>query len=90
MGSPVLGIDLGTTNSVVAVATDTYETVSAVLRVRGAIGSESERKIALAVGLFEDNVDYELLRERITVTRPTRTAPGTRTAARTSRQRSHR
>jgi hypothetical protein len=31
---------------VVAVATDTYETVSAVLRVRGAIGPGSERKIA--------------------------------------------
>ena len=60
---------------VVAVATDTYETVSAVLRVRGAIGPESERKIAMAVRLFEDNVDYGLLRERITVTRPTRMTP---------------
>jgi phosphate acetyltransferase len=60
---------------VIAAATDTYETVSAVLRVRGAIGPESERKIAKAVWLFEDNVDYELLRERITVTRPTRVTP---------------
>jgi phosphate acetyltransferase len=60
---------------VVAVATDTYETVSAVLRVRGTIGPDSERKIAKAVGLFEDKVDYEMLRERITVTRPTRVTP---------------
>ncbi len=60
---------------VVAVSSDTYETASAVRRVRGAITPESERKIATAVRLFADNVDHELLRERITVTRPTRVTP---------------
>jgi phosphate acetyltransferase len=60
---------------VVAVSTDTYETASAVRRVRGAITPESERKITTVVRLFEDNVDHELLRERITVTRPTRVTP---------------
>jgi phosphate acetyltransferase len=60
---------------VIAVRTDTYETVSAVGSVRGAIGPASERKIATAIRQFEDHVDHELLRERLAVSRPTRTTP---------------
>jgi phosphate acetyltransferase len=60
---------------VVAVDTDTYETVAAVGGVRGAIGPASERKIATAIRCFEDHVDHELLRERLEVTRPTRVTP---------------
>jgi phosphate acetyltransferase len=60
---------------VLAVSSDTYETASAVRRVRGAITPENERKIATVARLFEENVDGDLLRERITVTRPTRMTP---------------
>ena len=60
---------------VLAVGTDTYETVSAVGSVRGAIGPTSERKIATAIRQFEDHVDHDLLRERLEVARPTRTTP---------------
>jgi phosphate acetyltransferase len=60
---------------VLAVGTDTYETVATVGSVRGAIGPASERKIATAIRQFEDNVDHELLRERLEVTRPTRVTP---------------
>jgi phosphate acetyltransferase len=41
----------------------------------GAIGADSERKIATAIALFEDNVDHERLRERLDVARPTRVTP---------------
>ena len=60
---------------VLAVGIDTYETVSAVGSVRGAIGPASERKIATAIRQFEDHVDHDLLRERLEVARPTRTTP---------------
>jgi phosphate acetyltransferase len=60
---------------VIAVRTDTYETVSAVGGVRGAIGPRSARKIATAIRQFEDHVDHSLLRQRLEVTRSTRTTP---------------
>jgi phosphate acetyltransferase len=60
---------------ILAVGSDTYETAAAVREVRGAIGVESERKIATAIALFEDHVDHERLRERLTISRPTRTTP---------------
>jgi phosphate acetyltransferase len=61
--------------AVLAVDSDTYETAAAVRGVRGAIGSDSERKIATAIALFEDNVDHERLRTRLDVARPTRVTP---------------
>ncbi len=61
--------------AVLAVDFDTYETAAAVRGVRGAIGADSERKIATAIALFEDNVDHERLRERLDVARPTRVTP---------------
>ncbi len=60
---------------VLAVQSDTYETVSTVGSVRGAIGPNSERKIATAIRQFEDHVDHQLLRERLAVARPTRVTP---------------
>jgi phosphate acetyltransferase len=60
---------------VLAVGSDTYETAAAVRAVRGAIGPTSERKIATAIGLFEDHVDHRQLGDRLDVARPTRTTP---------------
>jgi phosphate acetyltransferase len=60
---------------VLAVGSDTYETAAAVRGVRGAVGVDSERKIATVLTLFEDHVDHERLRERLDVSRPTRTTP---------------
>jgi phosphate acetyltransferase len=60
---------------VLTVPTDTYETTAAVVGVRGAIGPASQRKIATAIRQFEDHVDHDLLRERLAVSRPTRTTP---------------
>ena len=60
---------------VVAVEGDTYTVTSAVTAVRGAITARSPRKIAVALGLFEDNVDTDALVERIALARPTRTTP---------------
>ena len=60
---------------VIAVDGDTYSVTSAVAAVRGAITTRSPRKMAVAVGLFEDNVDAEALAERISLARPTRTTP---------------
>jgi phosphate acetyltransferase len=46
-----------------------------VVNVPFTIGPTSERKIATAIRQFEDNVDHDLLRERLEVARPTRTTP---------------
>jgi len=56
---------------VIAVDGDTYTVTSRVASVRGAITSRSAAKIAVAVGLFEDNVDTAALVERIDLARPT-------------------
>jgi phosphate acetyltransferase len=60
---------------VIALDGDTYTVTSRVTAVRGAITSRSAQKIAVAVGLFEDNVDAAALVERIDVARPARTTP---------------
>jgi phosphate acetyltransferase len=60
---------------VIAVNGDTYSVTSAVAEVRGAISVRTPRKIAAAVGLFEDNVDAGALVERIALARPTRMTP---------------
>ena len=46
---------------VIAVDGDTYTVTAAVTAVRGAITARSPRKIAVAVGLFEDDVDTAAL-----------------------------
>jgi phosphate acetyltransferase len=60
---------------VIAVDGDTYTVTAAVTAVRGSITARSPRKIATAVGLFEDGVDTSALLERITQARPTRMTP---------------
>ena len=60
---------------VIAADGDTYTVTAAVTAVRGSITARSPRKIATAVGLFEDGVDTSALLERITQARPTRMTP---------------
>ena len=56
----------------IAVDGDTYTVTAAVTAVRGSITARSPRKIATALGLFEDGVDTAALLDRITQARPTR------------------
>jgi phosphate acetyltransferase len=60
---------------VIAVDGDTYTVATEVTAVRGSITARSPRKIATALGLFEDGVDTSALLERITHARPTRMTP---------------
>ena len=60
---------------VIAVDGDTYTVTAAVTAVRGSITARSPRKIATAVGLFEDGVDTSALLKQITQARPTRMTP---------------
>jgi phosphate acetyltransferase len=60
---------------VIEVGTDTYPTVTAVNRIRGAITAASPRKIAAVLRLFEEHVDPEELMRRMALRRPTRVTP---------------
>jgi phosphate acetyltransferase len=60
---------------VLAVAADTYRTAAAVSGVRGVLTPGNERKIATALGLFEQHVDRAALTGRIEVTRTERVTP---------------
>jgi phosphate acetyltransferase len=60
---------------VLAVAADTYRTAAAVSGVRGVLTPDNERKIATALGLFEQHVDRAALTGRIEVTRTERVTP---------------
>ena len=53
----------------------THEAIAAVQSVRGRLGSEDERKIAAALGLFDASVDTDELAERIALDRPARVTP---------------
>ena len=55
---PMLLTDLGT-----------YETVDRVSRTRGSLESGDERRVASALRLFEDNIDFDTLVERVIGTR---------------------
>ncbi|MBN9112472.1 MAG: phosphate acetyltransferase [Pseudonocardia sp.] len=65
----------GTGVPVLAVAQDTYDTVSAVNRVRAALRPGDDRKLAAALRLFEDHVDTDAMLAGLDVTRPTRLTP---------------
>ncbi|MBY5161498.1 phosphate acetyltransferase [Salsipaludibacter albus] len=58
-----------------AVDTDTYDTAEAVSRVSGVIRTSSGRKIATALGLFEEHVDVDALLDRLEVARSDRVTP---------------
>ena len=47
----------------------TYETVDIVSHTRGSLESGDERRVASALRLFEDNIDFDLLVERVLGTR---------------------
>jgi len=63
-GVPILSVD-----------TDTFKAAQTVSNVRGAITADSDRKIATALGLFDEHVDTAALEERIALTRSTRVTP---------------
>ncbi len=50
---------------ILSIADDTYETMMRVTLVPAKIRPNRERKISLAIGSFMNNVDTELLRERV-------------------------
>ncbi len=58
-----------------AVDADTWDTASAVADVPAVIGPHSSRKIATALGLFEEHVDIEALLARLEVSRSDRVTP---------------
>lgn len=58
-----------------SVETDTYETTTQISRVRSEITPDNERKIALALGVFESHVDIPRIEERIAVSRSDRITP---------------
>jgi phosphate acetyltransferase len=60
---------------IMLVETDTYTTAMNVSKVHSIIYSGNERKIALALGLFESRVDLTELEKRIDVVRSTRRTP---------------
>jgi phosphate acetyltransferase len=60
---------------ILSVKNDTFNTAMSVSGIEGALSVESKRKIAAALGLFEANVDFEALNERISAARSTRVTP---------------
>jgi len=60
---------------VLAVAADTYRTAATVAGVRGVLTTESERKIAAALGVFGEHVDRQGLLSRLEVARTERVTP---------------
>jgi phosphate acetyltransferase len=60
---------------IMSVETDTYTTAMNVSAVHSSISAENERKIALALGLFESRVDLAELEKRIEIVRSTRVTP---------------
>ncbi len=60
---------------IIALNTDTQSAAFKVKNVSAEITLNSERKIALALGLFHDHVDMETLKRRISLTAPTTMTP---------------
>ncbi|MHC1730317.1 MAG: phosphate acetyltransferase [Syntrophobacteraceae bacterium] len=58
-----------------SVAQDTFATATAVSSLRGKIGPENKRKIAVAQSLFESNVDLPYIGERLMISRSSRITP---------------
>ncbi len=75
---PVLRLIAGFSDAgvpILSVDTDTFKAAQTVSNVRGAITADSDRKIATALGLFEEHVDTAALEQRIALTRSTRVTP---------------
>jgi len=60
---------------VLQVDDDTYTTASRVGGVRGRVRGDNERKVATALGLFENNVDVAALADRVEIARSDRVTP---------------
>ena len=58
-----------------SVAADTYRTAMRAAEVRGTVRPGNERKIALALGMFESHVNIQALEENIRVTPSTTMSP---------------
>jgi phosphate acetyltransferase len=61
--------------TVFSVNTDTYHTAMDASSVRAALTPENDRKIASALGLFENHVDMSELKKRLNVLRSKRVTP---------------
>ena len=60
---------------ILIVDTDTHTTSMQIDAIRAVIGSDNQRKIASALGVFEAYVDFDALARRIEVTRSTTVTP---------------
>lgn len=60
---------------IVSVTTDTYETATKVNSIQAEITADNQRKIALALGIFEAHVDSSRIEERISISRSHRITP---------------
>ena len=60
---------------VISVKTDTYDTAMNASVVRAALTPENDRKIATALGVFENHIDTQQLEDRIEVVRSNRVTP---------------
>jgi len=60
---------------ILSVETDTYNTATLVNQVQGQITPDNDRKIALALGVFEQSIDGTQLADRIVVSRSDRKTP---------------
>lgn len=60
---------------VLAVETDTYNTATQVNQVHAKITPDNERKIASALGVFENYIDTSKIEQRISVSRSSRITP---------------
>lgn len=63
----ILGLD-GFKIPVISVTTDTYQTARAISKAHARLRVSSERKIALALGLFNSSVDIEMIEQKIATT----------------------
>ena len=59
----------------IAVAGDEFSAAMAVSSIRGKIGSENKRKIAVAQSLFESSVDLQDIRGRLMISKSSRITP---------------
>ena len=50
---------------IISVKTDTYQTARAISKIHSRIRVESERKIALSLGLFNSSIDVQCIEEKI-------------------------
>jgi phosphate acetyltransferase len=65
----------GTPPPIFLVEEDTYSTARALTKVRAVIRPGNQRKVAAALGVFEEHVDVDVLVDRVTLARADRITP---------------